>query len=727
MDISLQHYNPHDIVREKMKTNVEVDVIIPVHNASKTIVDTIQSAMNQVLHDDDHQFDNDYNIEVHVCCYDDGSTDDSWSLLNQCQLEYDNERRKQMDHHNTAHTFDDDNQPVDSIDTKNDIDADNIISRDKNELKRLPSFLWIQKSSDGVSRGAGYARNQAVYMRKSINNMKEHFLCFLDSDDRMYPTRIVEQLHYFWTLKKDTNNNAENTIVGSYFVRDPPDATWHYTQWANHLANNDDDDVMKSFNNYPTINQQQQQQHPEQQQRHPEQLQQSEQPQPQQKLKPQRRLYLECFREITIIQPTWMIHRSRFIQLGGYIEAPTSTNMKVEDSASDCDPCHTDCNTTNTNEIEQQALIANFINEQQQHRIQTNTNHMISHDDNNNEFMKPFLLIHPTYDTIQTLRIAEDLRFFYSHLYMNNGSIRIVPKPLIVYKHHSENTNQSSQTSRQLLVRLRTHAFASLVLNNTNHNSQFYHSIWHQKHIINNHIDIDQCHKNQMKSVTADGSFIVWGAGRDGKDFIKALYSGTSGSSSNDQDDKNSARNICERIYCIVDVDSKKIKPGYYVNKELRLKIPIIHFSFIKRNNPIAIYDGVSISTLISDLDNTKEAFGRIDKKHRNANETSIMSGNNNKKTKISVEDVSASSSGNHTMKRLKEATGDTMSSSEPLSSNVDLTKPENNPGLKHLNVSILSQLPVVVCVAMYRTNGALEHNVRSIGRTEGIDLWHFN
>jgi hypothetical protein len=34
--------------------------------------------------------------------------------------------------------------------------------------------------------------------------------------------------------------------------------------------------------------------------------------------------------------------------------------------------------------------------------------------------------------------------------------------------------------------------------------------------------------------------------------------------------------------------------------------------------------------------------------------------------------------------------------------------------------------LPVVVCVAMYRTGGLLEANVASIQRTEGVDLWHF-
>jgi hypothetical protein len=35
--------------------------------------------------------------------------------------------------------------------------------------------------------------------------------------------------------------------------------------------------------------------------------------------------------------------------------------------------------------------------------------------------------------------------------------------------------------------------------------------------------------------------------------------------------------------------------------------------------------------------------------------------------------------------------------------------------------------LPVVVCVAMYRTNGALESNVKSIERQEGVDLWYFS
>jgi hypothetical protein len=32
---------------------------------------------------------------------------------------------------------------------------------------------------------------------------------------------------------------------------------------------------------------------------------------------------------------------------------------------------------------------------------------------------------------------------------------------------------------------------------------------------------------------------------------------------------------------------------------------------------------------------------------------------------------------------------------------------------------------PVIVCVAMGRTGGALEHNIASKGWVEGVDYWH--
>jgi FlaA1/EpsC-like NDP-sugar epimerase len=100
--------------------------------------------------------------------------------------------------------------------------------------------------------------------------------------------------------------------------------------------------------------------------------------------------------------------------------------------------------------------------------------------------------------------------------------------------------------------------------------------------------------------------FVIWGAGRDGKDVYKAM-----------------SENVRNKVIAFVDVDEKKIKAKYYVNKDLKCKVPVYHFKELKNG-------------------------GKLD-------------------------------------------------------------------GEK-----------VMVCVAMYRTGGVLEDNVRSIGREEGVDLWHF-
>ena len=52
-------------------------------------------------------------------------------------------------------------------------------------------------------------------------------------------------------------------------------------------------------------------------------------------------------------------------------------------------------------------------------------------------------------------------------------------------------------------------------------------------------------------------------------------------------------------------------------------------------------------------------------------------------------------------------------------------SKKEKKAAQSSIDPKNLKHLPVVVCVAMYRTNGALESNVSSIGRVEGHDFWH--
>ena len=104
------------------KTNrrIEVDVIVPVHNAAATLRTTIESALHQVgLEQEQKQTTTNAISHVYVCCYDDGSTDNSWGLLSQLAQEHEHEACRQND--------------------------------TKDETSRyLPSSLLIAKAEDGI-------------------------------------------------------------------------------------------------------------------------------------------------------------------------------------------------------------------------------------------------------------------------------------------------------------------------------------------------------------------------------------------------------------------------------------------------------------------------------------------------------------------------------------------------------------------------------------------------
>jgi glycosyltransferase involved in cell wall biosynthesis len=471
-----------------------VDVIIPVHNSSETIVETVNSAMHQTV--PRHLRSSPLDIDVAVCCYNDGSDDDSWSLL--CQLET---------------TF----------------AAERSLLAWESETKRIRTKLLISSSDDGVARGAGFARNRAASLRPAMQEKPcesyNYFLCLLDSDDTMHETRVAEQVHHMLSLPE---NDRHRTILGCTFDRDPHDSTWHYAQWANGLTDE--------------------------------------------------RLMLERYREVTVLQPTWMMTKARFQSLGGYVEAP-----HPNDTSND---------------------ISSLANK---------------HFDSGDGKLR---MIHDTYDTLQSLRLAEDLRLFHSHLYAN-GLLRLhrTKTPLVTYRHRA-GMSQSSQTPRKLLLHLRVLAFEAAVLRGE----------W-------------------------AGRFVVWGAGRDGKDFVKAL-----------------SKDVHRRVACFVDVDEKKINGGYYVNKELHIRIPIVHFSWLAKDR--AKVDRESF-------------FGRVAKQR-----------------KVGSHDKNAENDAKSTLPSSKK---------RRLNAAMDL------------DLSVLPSLPVVVCVAMYRTGGALEANVASIGRTEGKNLWHFS
>jgi hypothetical protein len=287
-----------------------------------------------------------------------------------------------------------------------------------------------------------------------------------------------------------------------------------------------------------------------------------------------------------------MMTRSRFDELGGYLEAPHPTS----------DP--------------RSVSIKSFLESSETDRT-------------------PRPLIHPD-ETLQTLRLAEDLRFFHAHL-ASNGVLRKCPgDPLVVYRHHVNATSQSASTPRKLLLQLRALAFERVVLE---------------------------------RDPSWQGQFAVWGAGRDGKDFCKAL--------------SPAAR---ARVCCLADVDDAKIRSGSYVNPQLGLRIPIVHFTYLVRDD--AIRDQLTGAWRAG---GGGAHFGRIDKGKSDA--TALL--------------LPGASSGGGL--------------------------PPTNPRKRklacehELDLSRLPHLPVVVCVAMYRTGGALESNVKLVGRTEGKDLWHFS
>ena len=128
-------------------------------------------------------------------------------------------------------------------------------------------------------------------------------------------------------------------------------------------------------------------------------------------------------------------------------------------------------------------------------------------------------------------KVAEDLRFWHAHLHKGGTVVRVCDddgSPLTMYR-HVEGLSQSSRTPRKLLMRLRVRAFEVRVLGG-----------W------------------------KDG-FVIWGAGRDGKDVFKMLG----------ESERKMVRGF-------VDVDEKKIKAGFYVNRDLQCKVPIKSFEALK-------------------------------------------------------------------------------------------------------------------------------------------------
>ena len=371
---------------------VEVDIIVPVHNAAATLEATIASALNQVVPAHLEQDLKNVDIDIAVCCFDDGSTDDSAKILNDIKIQFESSAA-----------------------------SSSYQSPRSDQKKKTKTSMLIARNEDGVARGAGYARNRASEMRP--RSAEESYICLLDSDDICAENRVAEQLAMMRAIP--SGEERDGTLLGSTFNRLPEGSTANYSSWANSLTDE--------------------------------------------------RLMLDRFRECTLIQPTWFLTRDRFEFLEGYVEAPHKARV-------DSIAFH-ESNGYVSYEAKGQGLKRRRLS-----KLDIDSESA----SNSNRCAKPLRMIHPTEDNSQTLRLAEDLRFFHEHLYAG-GTLKMhrhvePDKPLVTYMHNG--SSQSYATPRKLLLALRTLAFEIGVLKN------------------------DDRWKN---------GFVIWGAGRDGKHFLAAL------------------------------------------------------------------------------------------------------------------------------------------------------------------------------------------------------------
>ncbi|CAM9235124.1 unnamed protein product [Ectocarpus fasciculatus] len=196
-----------------------VSVIMPVHNAAKYLREAVACVTAQT------------HRPLELVCFDDCSLDDSLTVLEE----------------------------------------------ERAALEAAGVSFVLRRSTHPAAKGPGYGRNQAVASSSGV------YLCHLDADDLMAPTRVEKQ--YALAVLR-----GENCLVGTNFDRLPAGSTPYYTNWLNEMTDND--------------------------------------------------LKLQQFRECTIICPSWFMHRSVFDNVmkkagregGAFVESQPGLSRVPEDT-----------------------------------------------------------------------------------------------------------------------------------------------------------------------------------------------------------------------------------------------------------------------------------------------------------------------------------------------------------------------------------------------------------
>ena len=222
----------------------QVAIIIPVHNAAAYLSETLSSIASQTY---DH-----HHISVHLC--DDASTDTTPTLLQEWKLKLESVNIQCI--LSSTHT---NNSSSPSSSSSSSSPPSSLPNTDTNTTRTDKDTATDIEITSAAATGAGNAKNIAV------STSTAPWLCFLDADDTMYPTRIFEQHKLAMTYNA---TDQTRLLIGSGFIRLPKESTTHYTHWCNNLT--------------------------------------------------KKQLILQQYREVTVIQPTWFLHRDAFNAVGGY-------------------------------------------------------------------------------------------------------------------------------------------------------------------------------------------------------------------------------------------------------------------------------------------------------------------------------------------------------------------------------------------------------------------------
>ena len=93
------------------------------------------------------------------------------------------------------------------------------------------SSVPIDDGGENAEKGTGGRRDRR---RKSRPHSRHRYLCILDADDVMRPTRIAEQALAAMNITDE--NERHRTLLGCQFDRIPRDSTLHYATWANAIS-----------------------------------------------------------------------------------------------------------------------------------------------------------------------------------------------------------------------------------------------------------------------------------------------------------------------------------------------------------------------------------------------------------------------------------------------------------------------------------------------------------